>query len=242
MTTVVISQPMFFPWVGLFEQIRLADRYIHYDDVQFSKGSFVNRVQIKTAEGPRWLTVPLREVHLGQRIAEVKLDDRKDWRAAHLAQLARCYDAAPFRDDMLALVRGVYAAPHDRLGALAIASLEAATRYFELADPGVWRHAADMEVPGAGSPRVLAIVKALGGDRYVTGHGARRYLAHEEFEAAGVSVDYMEYERRPYPQLHGDFDPHVSILDLIANMGREGARFITSGTRHWREFIDAART
>ena len=49
MTTVVISQPMFFPWVGMFEQIALADVYVHYDDVQFSKGSFTNRVQLKTA-------------------------------------------------------------------------------------------------------------------------------------------------------------------------------------------------
>ena len=68
MTTVVVSQPMFFPWVGMFEQIRLADAYVHYTDVQFSKGSFVNRVQIKTADGFRWLTVPLKNVALGQNI------------------------------------------------------------------------------------------------------------------------------------------------------------------------------
>ena len=63
-TRVVISQPMLFPWVGLFEQIRAADVYVHYDDVQFSKGSFTNRVQIKTARGPRWLTVPGASVHV----------------------------------------------------------------------------------------------------------------------------------------------------------------------------------
>jgi hypothetical protein len=40
--TVVISQPMFFPWVGMLEQLKLADTYVHYDDVQFEKGSFSN--------------------------------------------------------------------------------------------------------------------------------------------------------------------------------------------------------
>ena len=34
---VVISQPMLFPWVGMLEQVRLADSYVHYSDVQFSK-------------------------------------------------------------------------------------------------------------------------------------------------------------------------------------------------------------
>ncbi|MFN3430887.1 MAG: WbqC family protein [Candidatus Sericytochromatia bacterium] len=240
MTAVVISQPMFFPWVGLFEQIRLADVYVHYDDVQFSKGSFVNRVQIKTAEGPRWLTVPLRDLHLGQPIREVRVDDRLDWRAAHLAMLARHYAEAPHRDEMLDLVRAVYDQPHPLLGGLAIASMESVCRFFGLADPQTFRHAADLGIGGSGSERVLDIVRALGGTTYVTGHGARRYLSHERFEAAGIRVDYMAYQRQPYPQLHGAFDPHVSILDLIANVGREGIRNIASGTRHWREFINAA--
>ena len=41
---VVITQPMLFPWVGLLEQIMLADVLVNYADVQFSKGSFTNRV------------------------------------------------------------------------------------------------------------------------------------------------------------------------------------------------------
>ena len=36
---VVISQSMYFPWVGMLEQIRLADVFVFYDDVQFSKAA-----------------------------------------------------------------------------------------------------------------------------------------------------------------------------------------------------------
>jgi hypothetical protein len=80
---------MFFPWAGMLEQMCLADAYVHYDDVQFSKGSFTNRVQIKTAMGVQWLTVPLRDLHLGQRILEVVVDNRQDWRKKHLLTLQR---------------------------------------------------------------------------------------------------------------------------------------------------------
>ena len=48
--TVVVLQPQFFPWRGVFEQIRLADEFVHLDDAQFQKGGFTNRVQLKTAE------------------------------------------------------------------------------------------------------------------------------------------------------------------------------------------------
>ena len=241
MSTIVISQPMFFPWVGLFEQIRLADVYVHYDDVQFSKGSFVNRVQIKTAGGFEWLSVPLRDRRLGQSIREVRLDDRQDWRSRHMALLARHYEGAPYRLEMLELVREVYDRKVEHLGELAIASMGASCRYLNLPDAEAFPRSSALGVGGAGSSRVLALVTALGGTRYVTRHRARRYLAHEAFEAAGVRVDYMDYQRRPYPQLHGAFNPHVSILDLIANVGREGAHYLISGTKHWREFIhDAA--
>lgn len=50
---VVISQPMLSPWVGMLEQIVLMDVSANYADVQFSKGSSTNRVQIKDRTGSR---------------------------------------------------------------------------------------------------------------------------------------------------------------------------------------------
>ena len=51
MKKIVISQPMLFPWIGIFEQIKLSDVYVHYDDAQLPQGrSFINRVQIKTKD------------------------------------------------------------------------------------------------------------------------------------------------------------------------------------------------
>jgi hypothetical protein len=235
---------MLFPWVGLFEQIRTADVYVHYDDVQFSKGSFTNRVQIKTARGPRWLTVPVR-VSLGQTIADVGIDQgdaagQGDWRRRHLAMLEEAFAGAPFAGDALELARGVYHRNDDRLCELLIAGMEAVLAYFELAPRLRILRSSALGVPGKGWPRVLDLVRRLGGDVYVTGHGARHYLDHEAFEAAGVRVEYLDYEKRPYPQRHGSFTPYVSILDLIANTGRAGRDVIVSGTKPWREFLRAA--
>jgi len=233
---VVISQPMLFPWVGLFEQIRLADVYVHYTDVQFSKGSFVNRVQIKTEKGPHWLTVPLRGLSLGQTIAEVLVDDRKDWRRSHFDFLAQAFAGAPFRREALELAEQTYARRSERLMDVVVAGVEAVMTFFGLDLGRKVVRVEELGIGGSGSERVLAIVQALGGRTYVTGHGARNYLQHEAFERAGVDVEYMDYRKTPYPQLHGEFTPYVSILDLVANLGRDGARCIHSGTLNWRQF------
>jgi len=234
---VVISQPMLFPWVGMLEQIRLADVVVDYSDVQFSKGSFVNRVQIKVPGGSRWLTVPLLGLHLGQRIDEVKINAVRDWRAEHLGLLAQAYAGAQYLGDMLDLVRSVYAQEHDSIASLSKASTMALCSYYGLETGRMFRNSTTLGIGGSSSRRVLDIVLALGGDVYVTGHGANRYLDHEAFEAAGVRVEYIDYAKAPYPQLHGEFTPYVSALDLVANTGTEGIEYIRSGTIYWRDFI-----
>jgi hypothetical protein len=234
---VVISQSMLFPWVGLLEQVRLADVFVHYDDVQFSKGSFVNRVQIKTPTDVRWMTVKLRGHHMGQAIGEVSIAPMAEWRAQHLELLRKSFEDAPFGRDALGLAEGVYATEHPSLGALARASLMALIRYFGLDVETRFVDIRELGVPGQGYSRVLAVVQKLGGSVYITGHGAAHYLDHALFEKEGVSVEYMNYLRLPYPQRHGPFTPFVSALDLIANCGRDGIAYIRSNTIHWRKFI-----
>lgn len=229
---------MYFPWVGLLEQVRLADCFVHYDDVQFARG-FYNRVQVKTVNGIRWLTVPLRDRHRGQTIEQVQVDDQANWRQRHHDILRQAYLKAPFRDDMLALVEAVFASAGPTLGQVARQSVRALAEYFGLSKEKTFENSREIGVPGSGSKRLLEIVLRLNGDTYITGHGARNYLDHELFERAGVSVKYMNYQCAEYPQMHGPFTPYLTALDLVANCGKSGASFIRSEAVDWKEFIDA---
>ncbi len=238
MRAVVISQPMLFPWVGMFEQLRLADVFVHYDDVQFSKGSFTNRVQVKTASGIKWLTVPLPGLTLGQRIGEIPVAPCADWGRRHIALLEQAYDRAPWRHEMLDLVSGVYSETFATLADLSVASMDAVRTYFGMAGTTAFVRSSSLGVPGRSDSRVLAIVERFGGDCYITGHGARNYLDHELIEAAGVQVMYQDYQKHPYTQLHGPFTPYVSVLDLIANCGPGGVDVIQSPAIPWRKFLE----
>jgi hypothetical protein len=158
-----------------------------------------------------------------------------DWRRKQLATLRQSYAAAPHVEEMLGLVESVLEVEHESLAALSAASVEALAAFFEIT-PKEIQWASAMGVEGTGSARVLAICEALGAERYVTGHGAREYLDHESFEAASIRVEYLDYEKREYPQLHGAFTPFVSALDLAANCGGTGREVIASGTVYWKDF------
>jgi WbqC-like protein len=234
---IVISQSMYFPWVGLLEQIRLADQFVHYDDVQYTRG-FYNRVQIKTPTGPKWLTIPLRDWHRGQHIDEVQVDEREDWRSRHRETLRQNYLKAPFLQEMLKIVDEVFNKQVVTLADISRSSILALAKYFSLETETKFLASDKLVANGSSSQRLRDIVLCLNGDVYITGHGARNYLDHKMFGDAGIEVRYMQYLRSPYPQQHGDFTPYVTGLDLVANCGKNGVLFIQSETLNWKVFLD----
>lgn len=238
MTNIVISQSMYFPWVGLLEQVRLADLFVHFDDVQFDRG-FYNRVQVKTEHGLRWITVPLSKHRRDQTIDEIAVDNSKDWRKRHRDVLFQAYRKAPYFDDVLAVIDAVFEGPMTTLAEVSRASLLALIDYFGLRAQCSFHDVRELGVAGSRSSRLRDIVLALGGTTYITGHGAKNYLDHELFECVGIAVRYMDYQHTPYPQLHGGFMPYVTGLDLIANCGRDGVAIIKSPSMDWRQFENA---
>lgn len=234
MTTVVISQPMYLPWPGFLSLMARADIMIWLDDAQFSRGSFTNRVQIRTAAGSKWLSIPL--VGKGYEIAIRDLAAaQENWSLGHRELGRQALRGAPHLSEALSIIDA--SARPARLCEALIASSELCFTACLGTLPEVTR-SSGMNVPGASWRRVLDLVHAVGGTRYVTGHGAANYLDHLAFEAEGVSVDYMAYDFQPWPQQQGDFSPYVTSLDLIANVA-PGQRRAHLGTRTipWRRFL-----
>ena len=236
---VAINQPCYLPWRGHFALMKTADVFVFYDDVQFTSNtsrSFFARVQLKTAAGRRWLTVPVRKSgRFGQCIDQVAIAEDGRWRARHAAAIREAFRGAPFADSVEPVLAALTGASWPRLAELTIATTRLAAELL-----GVRRdtlRSSALGIEGAGSARVLAICRALGATRYVTGHGALDYLEHEAFEAAGIAVDYMDYDRSPYPQLHGVFEPYVTALDVLANTGPAAADHVGGRTLPWREMV-----
>lgn len=235
---VAINQPCYLPWRGHFALMKTADVFVFYDDVQFTSNtsrSFFARVQLKTAAGRRWLTVPVRKSgRFGQRIDEATIAG-DGWAAAHCAAMREAFRGAPFAAHVEPVLAALAGGAWPRLAELTIATtLQVAALL------GIERRtlrSSEMGIGGTGTARVLDVCKTLGATRYVTGHGALDYLEHEAFDAAGIAVEYMDYDLSPYPQLHGAFEPYVTALDLIANTGPDAGGRVTSRTVPWREMV-----
>jgi hypothetical protein len=124
---------------------------------------------------------------------------------------------------------------HARLAELTITTTQLLARLLGIERPML--RASALGIDGSGWPRVLAICRALKATRYVSGLGGLAYLDHEAFEAAGVAVEYMDYDLAPYPQPHGPFEPYVTALDTLANLGPAAAEHVRARTVPWRQML-----
>lgn len=241
MTQVVISQPMFLPWIGLFEQVRLADTFVHYDDVQLPQGrSFMTRVQIGTRQGTKWLTAPLDRANSGSLISETRLAPAASWRPDHLETLRHSYGKCRNFTAMFDLAREIYAQDTDNLAVFNMRAVELIAGRIGLA-PAFARSSALM-IEGRSTQRLLAISRHFNATVYLTGHGAAGYLDHAEFDRAGVAVRYMTYASHPWAQVMPEPTPYVSILDLLAEVRFENAlQHFAATTVAWQDFL-AERT
>lgn len=56
---VAIVQSNYIPWKGYFDLINLADEFILFDDMQYTKRDWRNRNKTKTPSGSKWITIPV---------------------------------------------------------------------------------------------------------------------------------------------------------------------------------------
>jgi len=232
--TVVISQPMYFPWVGIFEQIKHSDIFVFFDDIQFSRG-FINRVQYKTPDGSKWLTVPLEKHPRDTNISQLNIQNSSDWKRKHLRSLEITFNGAKYADDALDIASNIFSMNYDLLSDMLIESIHQVRNYFDIGNSVQYYKSSELEKSGAKGDLIKDIILGLGANRYITGHGALNYLDHEDLEQCGIDVQYINYEMKKYPQKFGTFTPFVTILDLIANCGNEGKKYICSQTINWRD-------
>lgn len=233
---IILSQPYLFPWRGFIELVRHADLFVHVSDVQYSRHDRHNRYTIKTKNGPMWLTVPIKKTSLNTNINEIVIENSQNWKTKHLNLLKENYGKTKYFSQMMNMIEQVYSKNHDYLAPLSISSTNVLLSHLKI-KPQIYTTADyNISINGKNS-RILELCKYFGADEYITAMGALRYIDYKLMEDNKISVYFIKYDKLPYPQLHGKFDPYVSTIDLIANCGPDSSAFLTSNLIHWREFV-----
>ncbi|MGZ4415272.1 MAG: WbqC family protein [Gaiellaceae bacterium] len=224
---VAIVQSNYIPWKGYFDLINLVDEFLLYDDRQYTRRDWRNRNRVKTPHGPVWLTIPVQvKGRYHQRIDETAIAD-PEWGRAHWRTITQNYAEAPFFDLYRDRVAHLYATDEELLSRVNRTFIEEICAILGIHTRISW--STDYEGAGAKTERLVSLCVQSGAGLYLSGPAAKEYMEEERFAAAGIALEYMDYAGYPeYPQLNPPFDPHVSVLDLLFNVGPDAPRYLKS--------------
>ena len=229
MKSVVITQSNYIPWKGYFDQIRCADELVLYDDAQFTRRDWRNRNKIKTPNGLLWLTVPVEvKGKFSQKIKDTCVADG-GWAKKHLKSIQAAYGKAKHYKEFISAIEDAYAeaAEMKYLSDINFCMISCLSQLLSITTP--ISRSSDYDLVDGKTERLASICEQLGATHYYSGPAAKDYLDHAVFESRGVTVQYFDYSGYPeYPQLHGDFEHAVSIIDLLFNMGAEAISYMKS--------------
>lgn len=225
MKKVAILQSNYIPWKGYFDIIKMADVFVVYDEVQYTKNDWRNRNQIKTANGLSWLTIPVIQKSLNQKINETFVS-QSNWNKKHWNSITCNYSKAPFfeqfEDDFKQLYIQIQTQNLSEINQIFIKKInEILNIRTEIVD------SRDLKLVGDKNERLIDAVKKLNGTHYISGPAAKSYIDLNKFGTELIQVEWVDYNGYPeYSQLFGAFKHNVSILDLIFNEGSNATNFL----------------
>lgn len=225
MKKIAILQSNYIPWKGYFDIIHQSDVFVIYDDVQYTKNDWRNRNLIKTPNGLEWLTIPVRQNKLDQKINETFVS-QNNWNKKHWNSLLCNYSKSPYFNTFENVIKDLYEnIDTNNLSEINIQFITTINRILGIETEII--DSKTLNLKGDKNERLIEAIQKLNGTHYISGPAAKSYLNTSEFDSKSIKVEWMDYSNySEYPQLFSPFKHNVSILDLIFNVGPNALNFL----------------
>lgn len=225
--TIAINQPTYLPWIGYFDLIDQVDKFIFYDDVQIVKQSWGTRNQILTIKGKLWLSIPLdhSKKYFEKLYSNTLIIENETWKTKHLKSIKYTYSKSPFFNEVIVFIESLLFENKNKL--LGEFNKEIIIRIAEkLGITADFESSSNLlSKSGKKDQRLLSISKELNATRYISPYGAKDYIEKTNpsgaFFNSGISLYYQNYVHPNYNQNRQEFVSHISIVDLLFNIGFE---------------------
>jgi len=209
---LAIMQPYFLPYIGYWQLMKYVDTMVIYDDIQFSKGGWVNRNRIRDN---KYITLPLRNdsdyLNINQRYLS------NNWineRERYIRKISNYYINAKNYSVGINIAKEVINKNFLNLFSIIYHSINIIREYLDITTPIVISSKLKLENELAGSKRVKAICKLLEADNYINPIGGLTIYSKDDFINNGINLEFLK-TRISYYQRINNFTPSLSILDII---------------------------
>lgn len=233
-------QPVYLPWLGLFHKLAVADRFVIFDDVPYSKKMWYNRNKVLGPNGVIMLSVPVFYSKTdATKHKDVRIDTTSNWAFKHWRSIESAYQKTRYFADYAGVLEKIYGQSWTHLSELNEAMLRQFMVWLGIDTPLV--RASDHSFRGEKSSLVLDMSQQLGARAYLFGALGRDYADIGAFLSARIAPLFQDYKHPVYRQNRGEeFVPYLSILDLLFREGAASGDILRSGNPTREDYLAEA--
>lgn len=200
MKTVAVMQPYWIPYAGYFRLFEASDHFIVLDDVQFPRRGYVHRNKLLNRESRlEWITLPIEKSDRSTSICNLEFKPN----ATEL--LKKQTPKFPVLKQGFGVIEKAMSFNQPVIDTL-VASMRAICNELDLTSQ--WSFSSELGFRKLrGQERIIALVKAVGGSRYVNAPGGVELYDAAMFSNENIELCFL-------PDWQGDY---ISILHYLFN-------------------------
>jgi hypothetical protein len=213
---LAIMQPYLFPYIGYFQLIQAVDKFVVYDNIQFTKKGWINRNRILVNGKEEFITLSLKKDSDFLNVNERTVADTfKTDRIKLLRKISEAYRKAPEFKPVYSLIESVINCSEENLFGFIFQSIEAVCKYLDIKTEFVISSALPIDHQLKAQDKVIAICKALHASQYINPIGGLELYSKEAFKLDNIELNFIKANAIEYKQFSNEFIPALSIIDVL---------------------------
>lgn len=207
-------QPYFMPYIGYFQLIAAVDRFIIYDNIEYTKKGWINRNRMLLNGAEVIFSLALKKDSDTLDVVERELATVFS-RNKLLSQIKGAYNRAPHFKETFRLLEKIVGYEENNLFKYLYYSLIQTCCHLGIDTEIKISSSIDINHELKAQDKVLAICAAMHADTYINSIGGIEIYDKEEFAAKGVELQFIKSTPFEYSQFGAPFIPWLSIIDIM---------------------------
>jgi hypothetical protein len=220
---LAIMQPYFFPYIGYFQLINAVDKFVIYDDIQYTKKGWINRNRILQNNRDAYISLPLKKASDYLDVRERYLSDTwpKEQKKL-LNKISNCYGKAPYYLEIYPVLERIINNDTGSLFDYLYNSIKELMVYLDITTELIISSSLNIDPVLKSQDKVISICKNLKATLYINPIGGTQLYSKSSFSKDKIDLQFLKSNDIVYSQFENDFVPWLSIIDILMFQGKKG--------------------
>ena len=227
-------QPYFFPYIGYFQLINAVDKFVIYDNIEYTKKGWINRNRILKEGVDLLISLPLKKdsdfLFVNQRYLA---DDWSKSKQKLINSIKESYRKAPHFEDTFNLVQEIFNYSNSNLFEFILHSVLQTCKFIGIETEIIVSSTLDYNNELKSEEKVIAICKSIEATQYINSIGGVELYNKNNFSDQGIELNFIKSKPIIYNQFKNEFVPWLSIIDVMMFNSKE----VVSGFLNQKELL-----